>query len=95
MLQSDNDKRNFDKIVESLKDSRKGRTLGVIAKDQQYKGSFMDAWRAHWAKQQGLKTTDMAVQMTYVMAPKADTELANVKKASQITSEVFSTSVRK
>jgi hypothetical protein len=51
----------------------------------------MDAWRAHWAKQGGsLKTVDITAPLTYTMAPKSDLELSHVKKASQVTSEVFS-----
>lgn len=44
-LQSDEDKANFQKLMEAIKKSKKGKTLGVFPKDN-YPGQFMDAWRA-------------------------------------------------
>lgn len=44
-LQSDEDKANFAKLIEAIKGSRKGKTLGVFSKEN-YPGAFMDAWRA-------------------------------------------------
>ena len=90
LLQNDNDKKNFEKIMEGIKSSKNGETLGTIPKDQQYKGAFMDAWRAHWAKNKGgINTVDVTGPLTYVMAPKSDIELSYIRKASQISSEVF------
>jgi len=44
-LQSDEDKANFAKLIEVMKESKKGKTLGVFSKEN-YPGAFMDAWRA-------------------------------------------------
>ena len=92
---SDNDKQNFEKIVESIKDSKEGKSIGVISKDQGYKGAFLDAWRSHWKKNQGdIKSVDLTAPITIVMAPKAESELQNVRMAAKITSEVFSKQVK-
>lgn len=45
LFQSDEDKSNFQKLIDALKHSKQGRTLGVFSKDN-YPGQFMDAWRA-------------------------------------------------
>lgn len=44
-FQSDEDKGNFAKLIEVIKESKKGKTLGVFSKEN-YPGAFMDAWRA-------------------------------------------------
>lgn len=44
-LKNDEDKANFAKLIEIIKESKKGRTLGVFSKEN-YPGAFMDAWRA-------------------------------------------------
>jgi len=43
--QSDEDKANFAKLIDVMKQSKKGKTLGVFLKEN-YPGAFMDAWRA-------------------------------------------------
>lgn len=44
-LKNDEDKANFAKLIEIIKQSKKGKTLGVFSKEN-YPGAFMDAWRA-------------------------------------------------
>jgi len=50
MFQSDEDKTNFLKLIDALKRSKQGKTLGVFSKDN-YPGPFMDAWRAALKKE--------------------------------------------
>jgi nucleosome binding factor SPN SPT16 subunit len=50
MLQSDEDKSNFQKLIDALKRSKQGKMLGVFSKDN-YPGNFMDAWRAALKKE--------------------------------------------
>lgn len=45
IFQGDEDKANFAKLIEIVKQSKKGKTLGVFSKEN-YPGAFMDAWRA-------------------------------------------------
>lgn len=90
-FQADNDKKNFEKITEAIKESKNGSSLGVITKDLKFKGAFMDAWRSHYAKHaSGLKQIDMMTGITYLMAPKEEIEIGYIKKAAGVTSDVFS-----
>ena len=41
----DNDKKNFEKIAEAIKDSKNGKLLGVFVEDKEYLGTFMDDWQ--------------------------------------------------
>ena len=43
-FQSDKDKANIGKLIEALKKSKKGKKLGVFAKDRNFQGEFMDSW---------------------------------------------------
>jgi nucleosome binding factor SPN SPT16 subunit len=88
---ADNDKKNFEKLVDAVKDSKKGETLGIITKDAKFPGAFMDSWRAYWSKNSGdVKTLDVMMGLTYIMAPKEEGELNIIKRAAQVTSDVFS-----
>ena len=42
---SDNDKKNFDKIQEIIKDSKDGKIVGIFAKDKDFPGAVMDGWK--------------------------------------------------
>ena len=62
-----------------------------ICQDAKFPGAFMDSWREFWGKKKGdVKSVDIMSGLTYLMAPKEEGELANIKKASQVTSDVFS-----
>lgn len=62
-----------------------------IFQDAKFPGAFMDSWRDFWGKKKGdVKSVDIMSGLTYLMAPKEEGELANIKKASQVTSDVFS-----
>lgn len=88
---ADADKKNFEKIVELVRESKKGSKLGIFAKDQKFPGAFTDAWRAYWGKHAGsITTVDVTQALTYLMAPKEENELGYIKKAAGVTSEVFS-----
>ena len=51
----------------------------------------MDSWRDFWGKKKGdVKSVDIMSGLTYLMAPKEEGELVNIKKAAQVTSDVFS-----
>lgn len=87
----DTDKKNFEKLTELIKESKKGEKLGIFAKDQKFPGAFTDAWRSYWGKHAGSVTTvDVTQALTYLMAPKEENELGYIKKAAGVTSEVFS-----
>ena len=83
----DKDKRNFGKIIEALKGSKGGKQLGVFTKDK-FPGSFMDLWREA-LKSESFEQVDMAVPFGYLMAPKEDSEISIIKKASNLSSDLF------
>jgi nucleosome binding factor SPN SPT16 subunit len=84
---SDEDKTNFLKLIDALKRSKQGKTLGVFSKDN-YPGPFMDAWRAA-LKKEHFETADVSADIAYVMAPKEEPELLIMKKACFVSVDVF------
>ncbi|XP_076171345.1 SPT16 homolog, facilitates chromatin remodeling subunit dre4 isoform X1 [Ptiloglossa arizonensis] len=84
---NDEDKGNFVKLIEVIKQSKKGKTLGVFSKEN-YPGAFMDAWRAA-LKSESFDTVDVSAAAAYVMCPKEDAEILTVKKACLVSVDVF------
>lgn len=85
---ADKDKANFGKLMEGIKKSKKGKTVGEFGKDK-FPGEFMDAWRAA-LKNENFETVDVSPSMAVVMAVKEDAEIKTIQKASQVTCDVFS-----
>ncbi|CAD6206216.1 GSCOCG00010021001-RA-CDS [Cotesia congregata] len=84
---SDEDKANFGKLIDVIKGSKKGKTLGVFSKEN-YPGAFMDAWRAAM-KVHSFETIDVSAAAAYVMCPKEDVEILTIKKACVVSVDVF------
>ncbi|XP_053994526.1 FACT complex subunit spt16 isoform X1 [Hylaeus volcanicus] len=84
---NDEDKGNFAKLIEIMKESKKGKTLGVFSKEN-YPGAFMDAWRAA-LKSESFDTVDVSAAAAYVMCPKEDAEILTIKKACLVSADVF------
>ncbi|CAG0881437.1 unnamed protein product [Darwinula stevensoni] len=84
---TDKDKANFSKLLEAMKASYKGKTLGTFLKDK-FSSEFMDAWRAVLQKE-GLNKVDISSQIAYILAQKEDNELNTMKKACQVSMDVF------
>ncbi|XP_008559300.1 FACT complex subunit spt16 isoform X2 [Microplitis demolitor] len=84
---SDEDKANFGKLIDVIKGSKKGKTLGVFSKEN-YPGAFMDAWRAA-IKPHSFDTIDVSAAAAYVMCPKEDVEILTIKKACVVSVDVF------
>ncbi|XP_033331841.1 SPT16 homolog, facilitates chromatin remodeling subunit dre4 isoform X2 [Megalopta genalis] len=84
---NDEDKANFAKLIEIIKQSKKGKTLGVFSKEN-YPGAFMDAWRAA-LKSESFDTVDVSAAAAYVMCPKEDAEILTIKKACLVSVDVF------
>ncbi|KZC04875.1 FACT complex subunit spt16 [Dufourea novaeangliae] len=84
---NDEDKGNFAKLIDIIKESKKGKTLGVFSKEN-YPGAFMDAWRAA-LKAESFDTVDVSAAAAYVMCPKEDAEILTIKKACLVSVDVF------
>ncbi|XP_047128886.1 FACT complex subunit SPT16 isoform X1 [Hydra vulgaris] len=84
---TDNDADNFKKLIDAVKKSKSGKTVGVFPKDK-FTGEFAESWKkaldaASFAK------VDLSSQFAYLMAPKDESEVNLIKKASYVTSTLF------
>lgn len=86
-FQTDEDKANYGKLIEVIKASKKGKTLGVFVKEN-YQNSFMDAWKAA-LKSENFSTVDVSAAMAYVMSAKEEVEIMMIKKACLVSVDVF------
>ncbi|XP_075068227.1 FACT complex subunit SPT16 [Mixophyes fleayi] len=85
--QNDSNKANFDKMLEAIRGSKKGKRIGVFSKDK-FPGDFMKSWYDCLNKED-LDKMDISAAVAYTFAVKEDGELNLMKKASTITSDVF------
>ncbi|XP_026285652.1 FACT complex subunit spt16 isoform X1 [Frankliniella occidentalis] len=83
----DVDKNHMKKLIEEIKKSKSGKTVGLFGKEN-YPGAFADMWRS-MLKKESFETVDVSAAVALVMAPKEDSELAILKKASNVTMDVF------
>ncbi|KAL1140968.1 hypothetical protein AAG570_000894 [Ranatra chinensis] len=81
------DSENFKKLIEAIKESRSGKILGVFSKDS-FSGPFMDAWK-QMLKKENFQNVDISSAVGYIMSVKEDCELSLIRKASQVTVDVF------
>jgi len=81
------DKASYEKMVEYIKKSKKGKTVGEFSKDK-YPGELMEGWRSA-IKAAGFDKVDVSSQFAYIMAPKEESEIKTISKASQVTCDVF------
>lgn len=86
--QNDSNKANFDKMLEAIRGSKKGKRIGVFSKDK-FPGDFMKSWYDCLNKE-GFDKVDISAAVAYTIAVKEDGELNLMKKAALITSDVFS-----
>lgn len=84
---NDKDKENFSKLVQEIKKSKSGKSLGVFAKDN-YPGEFCESWKSVM-KTEKFENVDISSSIALLMAPKEDSEIITVKKACLVTVDVF------
>uniref|UniRef100_A0A8D3DEU5 FACT complex subunit n=1 Tax=Scophthalmus maximus TaxID=52904 RepID=A0A8D3DEU5_SCOMX len=85
---NESNKANFDKMIEAIRGSREGKTVGIFSKDK-FPGDYMKSW-SDTITAEGLEKVDISAVVAYTMAVKEDGELGLMKKAAAITSEVYS-----
>ncbi|XP_029944289.1 FACT complex subunit SPT16 [Salarias fasciatus] len=85
---NESNKANFDKMIEAIRGSKEGKTVGVFSKDK-FPGEYMKSWNDTLTAE-GLEKVDISAVVAYTMAVKEDGELSLMKKAAAITSEVYS-----
>lgn len=86
-MQNDKDKENFKKLIEVIKSSKNGKTIGVFAKDG-YPGEFCEAWKAV-LKENKFENVDISAAAAYITSPKEESELSTIKKSCQAVVDVF------
>ncbi|XP_002733005.1 FACT complex subunit SPT16 [Saccoglossus kowalevskii] len=84
---SGDNKVNFEKLTAAIKESKKGKSIGIFSKDN-FPGAFMDGWRKALDRE-GFDKIDISSSTAYIMAVKEDSEIAMVKKACSLTCDVF------
>uniref|UniRef100_A0A3Q3J6N8 FACT complex subunit n=1 Tax=Monopterus albus TaxID=43700 RepID=A0A3Q3J6N8_MONAL len=85
---NESNKGNFDKMIEAIRGSKEGKTVGIFSKDK-FPGEYMKSWNDTLTAE-GLEKVDISAVVAYTMAVKEDGELGLMKKAAAITSEVYS-----
>uniref|UniRef100_A0A8C7QL32 FACT complex subunit n=1 Tax=Oncorhynchus mykiss TaxID=8022 RepID=A0A8C7QL32_ONCMY len=85
---NESNKANFEKMMEAIRASKEGKTVGVFSKDK-FPGEYMKSWN-DMITAEGLEKVDISAVVAYTMAVKEDGELALMKKAAAVTSEVYS-----
>ena len=89
-IQGDNDQRNFEKIIDSIKESRKGKTLGVFSKDfEKFPGAFITAFRTAIENSE-FERVDVSGAFAVIMSPREESEINTIKKACQVTMDIYS-----
>ncbi|XP_058807704.1 FACT complex subunit spt16 isoform X2 [Phymastichus coffea] len=89
---ADEDKANFAKLINIIKNSKNGKAIGVFPKDN-YKSTFVEAWKAV-LKKENFETVDVSAAVAYVMAPKEESEILTVKKACLVSVDVYNKYLR-
>uniref|UniRef100_A0A8C4RSU2 FACT complex subunit n=1 Tax=Erpetoichthys calabaricus TaxID=27687 RepID=A0A8C4RSU2_ERPCA len=83
---NESNKGNFDKMIEAIKGSKGGKTIGVFTKDK-FPGEFMKSWNDALNKE-GLEKADISAAVAYTMAVKEDGELNLMKKLQERVMEI-------
>ncbi|ALC43184.1 dre4 [Drosophila busckii] len=84
---NDKDQANFGKLIKTIQDSHKGKRLGVFIKDA-FAGEFCESWKKMLTAA-NFEHVDISVTIAYLMCPKDETEINNIRKASLASMEVF------
>ncbi|XP_050429833.1 FACT complex subunit spt16-like isoform X2 [Adelges cooleyi] len=82
-----NDKDGFDKLINVIKSSNNGKSVGIFGKEK-YPGAFMDSWRSEFDKG-GFETVDISAVIGYILSIKAENEIILMKKASLSSVDLF------
>ncbi|KPU77615.1 uncharacterized protein Dana_GF24952, isoform B [Drosophila ananassae] len=84
---TDKDKGNFEKLIKVIQNSKKGKRLGVFIKDA-YPGEFSEAWKKSLMDSK-FDHVDISSIIAYLMCPKDESEINNIRKASLVSMDIF------
>lgn len=83
----DNDAANFKQLLDGIKGSKEGKTVGFFNKDKT-SGDFADSWKSAFEAAK-FEKSDVSPQFAYIMASKEESEVSLIKKAAYVTSMLF------
>lgn len=86
-LQTDKDQANFEKLIKIIQNSKKGKRLGVFTKDA-FSGEFSEAWKKMLTANK-FEHVDISTIIAYLMCPKDEVEINNIRKASLVSMDIF------
>ncbi|XP_017127199.1 FACT complex subunit spt16 isoform X2 [Drosophila elegans] len=84
---TDKDQGNFEKLIKALQNSKKGKRLGVFTKDA-FPGEFSEAWKKSLMESK-FEHVDISTIIAYLMCPKDESEINNIRKASLVSMDIF------
>ncbi|OQV21600.1 FACT complex subunit spt16 [Hypsibius exemplaris] len=84
---SDGGKEHFPGLIQAIKNSRQGKTIGIFAKEKLDGDAYTD-WNNAITKA-GFTKQDISMVVAYIMAPKDDKEIALMTKSSVCTVDLF------
>ncbi|XP_034481273.1 FACT complex subunit spt16 isoform X2 [Drosophila innubila] len=84
---TDKDQANFEKLIKTIQNSKKGKRLGVFTKDA-FPGEFSEAWKKMLTAAK-FEHVDISTIIAYLMCPKDESEINNVRKASLVSMDIF------
>ncbi|BFF98477.1 FACT complex subunit spt16 [Drosophila madeirensis] len=84
---TDKDKGNFEKLIKSIQNSKKGKRLGVFSKDS-YPGEYCESWKKILMESK-FEHVDISTIIAYLMCPKDESEINNIRKASLVSMDIF------
>ncbi|XP_055357882.1 FACT complex subunit SPT16-like [Paramacrobiotus metropolitanus] len=77
----------FGSLVDAIRQSRKGKTVGMFTKDKMDIDVYKP-WNERMEKE-GFAKVDVSVYIAYLMAPKDEKELVLMKKSCQASCDIF------
>lgn len=84
---TDKDQANFEKLIKTIQNSKKGKRLGVFTKDA-FPGEFSEGWKKMLTGAK-FEHVDISTIIAYLMCPKDESEINNIRKASLVSMEIF------
>ncbi|XP_071785317.1 FACT complex subunit SPT16-like [Asterias amurensis] len=89
---SDGNQANFKTLTSAIQNSKEGKRVGTFLKDK-FPGDFMNGWREAVGAADA-EQVDISSAVAQLMAVKEEKELSLMKRAAQITCDVFNKKVK-
>ncbi|CAB3385354.1 Hypothetical predicted protein [Cloeon dipterum] len=86
---SDEDKANFKTLINIMKGSKQGKTVGMFVKDKDmFNDSFIKGFK-NSMKSEDFAILDVSTTLSYIMGPKDESELNTTRKACQVSCDLY------